>query len=330
MNTTPTRLHESTNADICGQDGSGGAHASCHQAVPGGLLLREEEVVGGPERGVRADQRAPNHDGANDVPANAGEEHGDDGDPAERGEHGAVVELHPEDPERLAPLRGAREVEEEPGGAEEEEHEERAGVPEQRGRHDGEHGQRVVGAEVGGVAAHPGERLPERGRLGEGRRAEDLGPGPARRDERLALLPEARDDLAGLDQRRWRRRGVLDRPGVGGGDLRRGRFGVRVRRRGRRVGWDLGVPSAAATGGGGRRVGVSADGGGRGGRDVGGAWAVHGGGGGRSDVGGGGGVRGGRGGGRRGLGGGVVAHDRGEIGFAGDRRGWGKVGREEE
>jgi hypothetical protein len=259
--TPPSCANQSNDADIGGQDGPGG-----HQPVPGGLLLREEEVVGGPERGVRADQRAPDHDGSHDVPADAGEEQGDDGDPAERGEHGPVVELRPQDPERLVP---PREVEEEPGGAEEDEREQRAGVPEQRGRHGGEHGQRVVGAEVGGVAARPGERLPERRWPGEGRRAEDLGPGPARRDQRLALLAEPRDELARLGQRGRRRRGVLDR-GVGG-DLRRGRVGGGVRRRGRGVGRDPGV-AGAAPGGGRRRVGVSAaDGGGRGRRHVSGA-----------------------------------------------------------
>lgn len=170
-----TKPSRSSDANVGGQDWSGGAHAGGHQAVAGGLLLGQEEVVGGAERGVRGDEGGADHDRADDVPADVGEEQRDDGDPGERGEDGAVLELHPEEAERLPRRRrGAREVEEEPGGAEGEEREERPGVPEQRGRDDGEHGERVVGPEVGSVPPRPGHRLPDAGRPGEGRRPEHL------------------------------------------------------------------------------------------------------------------------------------------------------------
>jgi len=61
-------------------------------------------------------------------------------------------------------------------------------VPELRGHdtiEDGDYRQCVVGAEVGGVAAHPGDGLPKRGRLRQGLRVEDLAPGPTRCDERF-------------------------------------------------------------------------------------------------------------------------------------------------
>lgn len=246
----------STNADVCGQYGPSGAKAGSHEPVAGCLLLGQEQVVGGPERGVGADEGNPDHGRPDDVPADVGEEHRDDGDPGEHGQDGPVVELRAEDPERLAALGGAREVEEEPGGAEREEHEQGARVPEQRRSDDGEHGERVVRAEVGRVAAHPGDGLPDVGRLGEGRGAEDLSPRAAGGDERLALLPEPRDELGRLGERVRRRRGVLDR---GRGRLstrrpppdRRGRakIGVGVGGRGRGVVGDLGV----AAGRGGRR-----------------------------------------------------------------------------
>uniref|UniRef100_M8CHU2 Uncharacterized protein n=1 Tax=Aegilops tauschii TaxID=37682 RepID=M8CHU2_AEGTA len=125
---TPSQTAQSTNADIGGQDGSSSAEACRHAAVAGRLLLGEEEVVGGPERGVRSREGEPDHDRTDDVPSDVGEEHGDDGDPGEQGEDGAVVELGAEDPERLGALGAAREVEEEPGGAEREEREEGARV----------------------------------------------------------------------------------------------------------------------------------------------------------------------------------------------------------
>uniref|UniRef100_A0A8R7QJL3 Uncharacterized protein n=1 Tax=Triticum urartu TaxID=4572 RepID=A0A8R7QJL3_TRIUA len=268
----PRQTAQSTNADIGGQDGSSSAEACGNQPIAGRLLLGQEEVVGGPERGVRARKGEPDHDRADDVPPDVGEEHGDDGDPGEQGEDGAVVELGAEDPERLGALGGAREVEEEPGGAEREEREEGARVPEERGGDDGEDGERVVGAEVGRVAAHPGDGLADVGRLGEGGGAEDLPPGAARGDERLALLPEPRDELGRLGERGGRRRGVLDRGRGGGGSRGRDGAGAGVGGGGRRrVGGDLGV----AGGGGGRRGVGAVHGGGRRGRGGGGAGVAH-------------------------------------------------------
>lgn len=119
------------------------------------------------------------------VLADVGEEQRDDGDPCERGEDGAVLELHPEELQRLSRCRhGPREVEEELGGAEGVEREERPRVPEQRRRGDDE---RVVRPEVGRVPPCLGDGLPDAGRLGEGRRPERLPPRPPRRDE---LLPQ--------------------------------------------------------------------------------------------------------------------------------------------
>ena len=42
--------------------GSSGADAGGNQPIPGGLLLREEEVICGAQRGVRADEGAPDYD----------------------------------------------------------------------------------------------------------------------------------------------------------------------------------------------------------------------------------------------------------------------------
>ena len=55
---TPRPGTGSTNTDVGGQDGPGGGH----QTVPGCLLLREEEVICGAQRGVRADEGAPDYD----------------------------------------------------------------------------------------------------------------------------------------------------------------------------------------------------------------------------------------------------------------------------
>jgi len=73
---TPRPGTGSTNTDVGGQDGPGGGH----QAVPGCLLLREEEVVSGHERRVGADQRGPDHEDHGVTPPDTGEKHGDDGD----------------------------------------------------------------------------------------------------------------------------------------------------------------------------------------------------------------------------------------------------------
>jgi hypothetical protein len=194
--------------------------------------VRLVDVQVHPEGGVQADGGRGDGEGDEEVDSRAGERDGERGGRRERGQHGAVVDLAAEADER-APVAAA-EVEPEPGDEERQEHEHGDGAVDEAQEDERERGQRVVGAEVGEVAARPRAGLPAALGPRERRRVQHLPPRarPPRPRERPRAGEEGDPGLRRRSRDRGRRgrgrgrrlaaRGVVLRP-----ELRR-----RRRRRG--------------------------------------------------------------------------------------------------
>uniref|UniRef100_A0A804M5N0 Uncharacterized protein n=1 Tax=Zea mays TaxID=4577 RepID=A0A804M5N0_MAIZE len=205
--------------------------------------VRLVDVQVHPEGGVQADGDGGDGEGDEEVDSRAGERDGERGGRRERGQHGAVVDLAAEADER-APVAAA-EVEPEPGDEERQEHEHGDGAVDEAQEDERERGQRVVGAEVGEVAARPRAGLPAALGPRERRRVQHLPPRarPPRPRERPRAGEEGDPGLRrrSRDRGRGRRlaaRGVVLRP-----ELRR-------RRRRRRGGGRDGTVARPRRGGG--------------------------------------------------------------------------------
>jgi hypothetical protein len=205
--------------------------------------VRLVDVQVHPEGGVQADGGRGDGEGDEEVDSRAGERDGERGGRRERGQHGAVVDLAAEADER-APVAAA-EVEPEPGDEERQEHEHGDGAVDEAQEDERERGQRVVGAEVGEVAARPRAGLPAALGPRERRRVQHLPPRarPPRPRERPRAGEEGDPGLRrrSRDRGRGRRlaaRGVVLRP-----ELRR-------RRRRRRGGGRDGAVARPRRGGG--------------------------------------------------------------------------------
>jgi hypothetical protein len=201
------------------------------------------EVQVDPQGGVRADDGRGDDEGDEEVEPRAGERDGEHGGGRERGQHDAVVHLAAEAHERLP--AAAAEVEAEPGDEERQEREHGRGAVDEAEEDERERGQRVVGAEVGEVAARPRAGLPAAVRARERRRVQHLTPRarPARRGpgERSRAGEEGDPGL----RRRCRRRG-----GGGRRIAARGRDVLRLELR-RRGGGGEGAVARPRRGGGG-------------------------------------------------------------------------------
>ncbi|PON40146.1 hypothetical protein PanWU01x14_299130, partial [Parasponia andersonii] len=140
------------------------------------LLVIHDEIVRTPKHSVQRHQTSPNRDRNDDVQPGVGQDQGHDGDHPERRQHEAVVHGGADDGEGLFP----GEVEEDPGGEDEQEDDHGERVEDQAEEEDEQDDLGVVGSEVGQVLGESDRSVRDAGGEAQCGGVQELTPWSAR------------------------------------------------------------------------------------------------------------------------------------------------------
>lgn len=138
------------------------------------LLFVQEQIFRNPKRTVSTNQTSPHHHSRDQDRSDTGKEKDEDAQNDQDTKRLALAECAAEYNERL--IGGAKEVEEDPGGEESDEHEERERIGDERESNDDSDDREVIDSEIGVVLADAEGGFGERLRFGEGGSVGKFGP----------------------------------------------------------------------------------------------------------------------------------------------------------
>lgn len=144
--------------------------------VPPAAPFSQAQIVRLPEDGVDEDHDYAGGEGSDEVVGGVGKEQSDDRHHREHQQHQPICDCPPEDHQRLVP----QEIQEQPGGHHDREHDERDRVPEQAEEDDHQDDDGVVHGEVPAVGPDPDVGVPEARGDAEGVPVDHLLPWPPR------------------------------------------------------------------------------------------------------------------------------------------------------